>query len=221
MASTLLFVEAFRKYNCSPRIIADLIKRPRLHHTNFIYLNFPIGVAESDLIHWMRSPAPKDWAAGQNPCRIPAILRNDVFPIVSRLCMLRACDEIRGALCCRPPGLLARRERRAYRLVCKERTTQPASLRAAARRGVAAGGHLLRCRSSTMSPHRLRRGALHLPARRSRQSASLISSQALMVQGHSRCPGSVYYRSEVKRHRRSRARSVRGLRFPDHSNRIG
>src|SRR5438034_8547065 len=35
--------------------------------------------------------------------------------------------------------------------VCKERATQPASLRAAARRGAAAGGHLLRCRSSTMS----------------------------------------------------------------------
>jgi hypothetical protein len=92
---------------------------------------------------------------------------------------VRACDEISGALCCRPPGLLARRERRAYRVVCKERTTQPAGLRAAVRRGAAAGGHLLRCRSSTMSPHRLRGGALHLPARRSRQSVSLISSQAL------------------------------------------
>jgi hypothetical protein len=30
-----------------------------------------------------------------------------------------------------------------------------------------------------MSPHRLRRAALHLPARRSRRSASLILSQAL------------------------------------------
>src|SRR5881628_852817 len=58
--------------------------------------------------------------------------------------------------------------------VCKERATQPAGLRAAARRGAAAGGHLRRCRSSTMSPHRLRRGALHLPARRSRQNAHLI-----------------------------------------------
>jgi hypothetical protein len=43
-----------------------------------------------------------------------------------------------------------------------------------ARRGAAAGGHLLRCRSSTMSPHRLRRAALHLPARRSRQNATFI-----------------------------------------------
>ena len=34
--------------------------------------------------------------------------------------------------------------------VCKERATKPAGLRAAARRGAAAGGHLLRCRSSTM-----------------------------------------------------------------------
>ena len=35
-------------------------------------------------------------------------------------------------------------------VVCKERATKPAGLRAAARRGAAAGGHLLRCRSSTM-----------------------------------------------------------------------
>ncbi len=40
-----------------------------------------------------------------------------------------------------------------------------------ASRGAAPGGHLLRCRSSTMTPHRLRRVALHLPARRSRQNA--------------------------------------------------
>src|SRR5205809_2247386 len=64
--------------------------------------------------------------------------------------------------------------------VCKERATQPAGLRAAARRGAAAGGHLRCCRSSTMSPHRLRRGALHLPARRSRQNAHLISLRALI-----------------------------------------
>jgi hypothetical protein len=47
-------------------------------------------------------------------------------------------------------------------------------LRAAARRGAAAGGHLLCCRSSTMAPHRLRRVASHLPARRSRQNANVI-----------------------------------------------
>ncbi len=58
--------------------------------------------------------------------------------------------------------------------VCKERATKPAGLPAAAHWGAAAGGHLLRCRSSTMTPHRLRRGALHLPARRSRQSANVI-----------------------------------------------
>src|SRR5438093_5227334 len=64
--------------------------------------------------------------------------------------------------------------------VCKERATQPAGLRAAARRGAAAGGHLLRCRSSKMSPHRVRRGALHLPARRSRPNAHLIFWRALI-----------------------------------------
>jgi hypothetical protein len=36
-------------------------------------------------------------------------------------------------------------------------------------RGAAAGGHLRRCRSSTMSPHRL-----YLPARRLRQNANLF-----------------------------------------------
>ena len=35
--------------------------------------------------------------------------------------------------------------------VCKERATPPAGLRAAARRGAAAGGHLPCCRSSAMS----------------------------------------------------------------------
>src|SRR5437762_3149265 len=35
--------------------------------------------------------------------------------------------------------------------VCKERATQPAGLRAAARRGAAAGGHLRRCRSWTVT----------------------------------------------------------------------
>jgi hypothetical protein len=94
---------------------------------------------------------------------------------------LRACDKISDALRCRPPGPLARRERRAYGVVCEERATQSAGLRAAARRGAAAGGHLLCWRSSTMSSHRLRRAALHLPARRSRRSASLILSQALKV----------------------------------------
>jgi hypothetical protein len=46
-------------------------------------------------------------------------------------------------------------------------------------RPAAAGGHLLRCRSSTMAPHRLRHGALHLPARRLRQNATFIHYQAL------------------------------------------
>jgi hypothetical protein len=53
--------------------------------------------------------------------------------------------------------------------------------RAAARRGAAAGGHLLRCRFSTMSPHRLRNGASRLPARRSRQNATFVLLQALSM----------------------------------------
>jgi len=64
--------------------------------------------------------------------------------------VLRVCQEISGALRWRLPGPLARRERRAYPLVCKERATKAAGLGAAARRGAAAGGHLRRCRSSTM-----------------------------------------------------------------------
>jgi hypothetical protein len=36
------------------------------------------------------------------------------------------------------------------------------------------GAPLLRCRSSTMAPHRLHRDELHLPARRSRQNATFI-----------------------------------------------
>src|SRR5213596_3871721 len=68
---------------------------------------------------------------------------------------------------------------RSAAAVCKERATQPGGLRAVARRGAAAGGHLRRCRSSTMSLHRLRRGALHLPARRSRQNANLFLHEPL------------------------------------------
>src|SRR5512136_493084 len=41
----------------------------------------------------------------------------------------------RNKFCCRLPGALARRERRAYRVVCEERATTPADLRAAARKG--------------------------------------------------------------------------------------
>src|SRR3989475_13090229 len=61
---------------------------------------------------------------------------------------LRARQERRCTFCCWPPGPLARRERRAYpvRYVRSEQHR----LRAAARRGAAAGGHLLCCRSSTM-----------------------------------------------------------------------
>ena len=90
---------------------------------------------------------------------------------------LRACAEITSHFAAGPQarwqgasdehtGLYVRSEQR--------------SLRAAARRG-AAGGHLRRCRSSTMAPHRLRRGALHLPARRSRQNVKLFLRRPLGV----------------------------------------
>ncbi len=42
------------------------------------------------------------------------------------------------------------RARRIPAVVCNERATKPASLRAAAQWGAAADRHLLRCRSSTM-----------------------------------------------------------------------
>src|SRR5437762_6932297 len=82
--------------------------------------------------------------------------------------------------------------------VCEERATKPAGLRAAAQRGAAAGGHLLCCRSSTMSdiafvaaPRICPPGArakvsilflhrpLHPAPRRSRQSANFILWRAL------------------------------------------
>ena len=40
-------------------------------------------------------------------------------------------------------------------------------------------GHLLCCRSSTMSPHRLRRSALHLPARSQERGPSYYSDRLL------------------------------------------
>jgi hypothetical protein len=46
--------------------------------------------------------------------------------------------------------------------------------------GAAAGGHQRRCRSSEMSPHRLRRDALHLPTRRSRHNANLFLREPLI-----------------------------------------
>jgi hypothetical protein len=55
------------------------------------------------------------------------------------------------------------------------------SLKAAAIRSAAAGGPLLRCRFSTMSPHRLRRGALHPPARCSRQNVKLLLRRPLVA----------------------------------------
>src|SRR5438034_2471183 len=77
-----------------------------------------------------------------------------------------------------PPGPLARRERRAIPgAVCEERATKPAGPRAAAQRGAS------RAKLGILDDvrHRLRRGASHLPARRSRQSVHIISLQTLRV----------------------------------------
>ena len=56
-------------------------------------------------------------------------------------------------------------------------------LGAAARWGAATGGHLRRCSSLRMSSHRLRRGASHLPARRSRQNINLFLREPLESSG--------------------------------------
>src|SRR5919106_1567042 len=71
---------------------------------------------------------------------------------------IRVCQEIIWTLCCRPPGPLARRERRAIPgEVCEERATTPAGLRAAALRGAAARARIgfvaapRRCPTSTSS----------------------------------------------------------------------
>src|SRR5437773_5454655 len=84
--------------------------------------------------------------------------------------------------CCRPPGPLARRERRAIPgAVCEERATKPAGLRAASPEGRGGG------RASALLPllddvrHRLRRGASHLPARRSRQNGNLFLREPLGI----------------------------------------
>jgi hypothetical protein len=53
-----------------------------------------------------------------------------------------------------------------------------------AQRVLAAQGHLLRWRSSTMSPHRLRRAALHLPLRRPERGLLYFHHGLL---GHHQC----------------------------------
>ena len=84
--------------------------------------------------------------------------------------------------CCRLPGprifemtSVLNNKRFSYLNAINQRR----SLGAAALRVAAAGGHLRRCHSSTMSPHRLRRGAWHLPARRSRQNVNLFLREPL------------------------------------------
>ncbi len=96
-----------------------------------------------------------------------------------------------------PPGPLARRERRAIPgAVCEERATKPAGPRAAAQRGAS------RAKLGILDDvrHRLRRGASHLPARRSRQSVHIISSQTLKPELHASA-GRKKTRKSVRRRR--------------------
>ena len=72
------------------------------------------------------------------------------------------------------------RQRFQSELLPKERHRKSDIDEPGALRGAAAGGHLLRSRSWTMSPHRLRRGALHLPTRRSRQNVNLFLREPLV-----------------------------------------
>ena len=74
---------------------------------------------------------------------------------------LRARRKITFALCCRPPGPLP----------------QPEGARR--RAGICGVAAPRRWRRASDAPHRLRRGALHLPARRSRQNVNVILRQAL------------------------------------------
>jgi hypothetical protein len=62
-------------------------------------------------------------------------------------------------------------------------------------KAAAPGGHLLCCCCSTMTPHRLRRSASHLPARSSRQNAIFIYRQALswISSTHSESGASISY----------------------------
>src|SRR5436189_4723590 len=84
--------------------------------------------------------------------------------------LFRARAERHSHFCCRPPGPLARRERRAITgAVCEERATKPAGLSRYAREG--------RVPSEARDPRRCPTSAasrrLHLPARRSRQNDPL------------------------------------------------
>jgi len=58
-----------------------------------------------------------------------------------------------------------------------------------AQRVPAARGHLQRWRSSTMSPHRLRRAALHLPTRRSERGLLYFHHGLLGIERHQESEG--------------------------------
>jgi len=87
------------------------------------------------------------------------------FKVMVRESNLGACPSIRRGRAQGACTARARREEEAMR--CPSVTTSNAIAVQApfALRVPASRGHLRRCRSLTMSPHRLRRGALHLPVR--------------------------------------------------------
>ena len=92
--------------------------------------------------------------------------------------------------------------------VCKERATKPAGL---SRSGKDASRACSGC--STMSPHRLRRGALHLPARRSRQNANLFLRDLRPV---NQCPLSprqkdLHFESRLAQHLRRELALLYGI----------
>ena len=133
-------------------------------------------------------------------------------------CAHRSCGQDQGA-----------RRRRCGNIVDDEqRRDCPQYL--CAQRVLAAQGHLLRWRSSTMSPHRLRRAALHLPLRRPergllyfhhgllgprmRNLAPLMIMPAILAPGSGDCGRGPH--SDIEWYRQSsRCNAHRGLLSPD------
>src|SRR5436190_14070422 len=127
---------------------------------------------------------------------------------------LRVCKEIIWTLCCWPPGPLARRERRAIPgAVCEERATKPAGTAPRSPVGRSPEGRGGEGRVSALLPllcdvrHRLRRGASHLPARRSRQSVHIISLQTLKPELRTRSGDVSRFRGEFSNRHFCRGRN--------------
>src|SRR5207245_11308826 len=91
---------------------------------------------------------------------------------------VRVCEEIIWTLCCRPPGPLARRERRAIPgAVCEERATKPAGCPATRERGAS------RAKLGSLDDvrHRLRRGVSHLTDRHWRPNVNSFQCAPLSL----------------------------------------